>query len=95
MPHTIGIYFDLGHPPQQTPGLANYLNSFASATRAGDRLWFVLTDKTPIDVKNDLDTLPFMQAGFTTVVWAVGQSWGYHGYDPNADQWLINNWVPS
>jgi hypothetical protein len=91
--HTLGIYFDLQHPAQQTPGLSIYLNNFQSLVQAGDRLWFVLTDDTPDQVRAAMTGLPFMAQGFTAVIWSVGTTRAYHGYDQAADNWLSNNWV--
>ena len=88
----MAIYFDMGGSAE-APGLQNYLTSFDSYTQAGQRLWFVLTDKTTDEINAEMKALPFMQAdGFTAVIFRVGQGCFYHGRDAAADQWLRDNW---
>jgi len=92
--HTLAIYFDLGSPIQQTPGLQNYLIAYPSATRVGERLWLIVTDKKTSVIKDEINGLPFMSTGATILVCNVGPGWAYHGFDANTDQWLKDNWMP-
>lgn len=49
------ICLKLGNIPYQK--LSNYLNSFPKAARPLPTLWFVITDKNVLEIKNDIEKL--------------------------------------
>lgn len=90
---TLCIYYDLNHSNQQYRILISYLETFQSFTQAGDRIWFINTNKDCSEIRTEIDKLP-MQDGYKSIVFEVGKDWSAQGIQSQTADWMKKDWTP-
>jgi|GEM_PF-1887181 len=91
--HTLCVYYDLNDPQHQYGELIAYLESYKDYAQVGSRIWFIDTDRSPAQVRDDINNLA-MPSGDRIIVFNVGAAWSSSGLKPETSDWLHHEWKP-
>lgn len=91
--NTICVYYDLNDPGHQYAELINYLESFNGYAQAGSRVWFVNSNKSCAQIRDETNGLN-MPGGDRVIIFKVGDTWSSTGLKPETSKWLHENWMP-
>jgi hypothetical protein len=90
---TLCVYCDINDPQHQYGALIVYLESYTSFAQAGENTWFINTDKSPAQVRNEIELLA-MPSGKRIIIFNVGVDWSSVNLKPETSDWLHNEWRP-
>ena len=90
--NTICVYYDLANQDQDNR-LINYLKSFNGFAKAGARIWFVNSNKSCAQIRDEINHLN-IPTEYRILVFRVGETWSSINLKPETSTWLHEKWTP-
>ena len=90
--NTICVYYDLDKPDQDNK-LISYLESFNGFAKAGARMWFVNSNKSCAQIRDQIIHLN-IPTEHRILVFKVGDTWSSINLKPETSTWLDQNLKP-
>lgn len=91
---TVLVSYDLNNPGQKYGRIHQYLKSFERWLHALESLWFVSTDKSPAEIRDDLKAHGADANDTLLVIDVTGDDWS-SWLSRDANEWLQTNMSPS
>lgn len=87
------VYYDLNLPDNQFARFINYLKAFNGFAKAAASMWFINSNKTCAEIRDEMIHLN-LPSGQRIMVFNVGDTWSSIGLRPETSSWLHENWKP-
>jgi hypothetical protein len=91
--NTIQINYDLVAPGRDYSRLFEYLRSYGTRAKPLRSMWFVKTNKSATQVRDEVQQ--FVDGNDKVVTVDVTDSWWGTSFSDEHTQWMRNNMVPS